>query len=217
MRSNRSTARVWHPFMADSCRYAWRKSFIVGVLAELGRDIHRSWQRVWRGYCDYDLFSIFDWFLEIMPEMLKEYKDTRHGSPVMDGNYMPEPEPGNSGRADANEKAWDAVLDRVIFLLGEAGEETCSRKNPFEEAYDRALDEFQRKYGTFGEQLDDERDKRSPGKRMHFPDEVPEYQEISKNYFEEEKKLAEYRSACKDELFQLFSRWFYDLWDLRRR
>ena len=30
---------------------------------------------------------------------------------------------------------------------------------------------------------------------------------------EEEKRIAEYRVQCKDELFRLFSKWFFDLWD----
>ena len=32
-------------------------------------------------------------------------------------------------------------------------------------------------------------------------------------YYEEEQKLAEYRCRCKNEALQLFSEWFYDLWD----
>ena len=42
--------------------------------------------------------------------------------------------------------------------------------------------------------------------RMRFHDDVPEYQEISRLYFDEEKRIASYRIECKDKLFRLFSK-----------
>ena len=199
-------SRVWHPFMKDSYYAAWKKSYFFGVAKEVCRDIRRSIQRVFRGYCDYDLYSIFDWFLAIMPEMLREYKETRCGSPVMDEAYFRE----GKEQSDKNQKAWDAVLDRMIFLLREADEKTCSLKNAYEEAYAKAADAFYERYGTFGEKLNTEKKDKN---RMRFPGDVPENREISRQYFEEEKRIAEYRVQCKDELFRLFSKWFFDLWD----
>lgn len=43
--------------------------------------------------------------------------------------------------------------------------------------------------------------------------ELPEYKELCKRYDEEEKKLEQYREECKNKAFDLFSKWFYDLWD----
>ncbi len=48
---------------------------------QIGGDIKWSHQRIRKGYCDYDLFSVDDWFMKIMPEMLRVFKKTRHGSP----------------------------------------------------------------------------------------------------------------------------------------
>ena len=45
------------------------------------------------------------------------------------------------------------------FLFREANEETCHRKNPYEEAYDQAREAFTRKYGMFGEKLKTEEEK----------------------------------------------------------
>ena len=38
-------------------------------------------QRAVKGYCDYDLFSISDWFLEVFPNMLKEFSDETYSYP----------------------------------------------------------------------------------------------------------------------------------------
>ncbi len=178
---------IWRPFAKDLYYVAWKKRYVFGVLRQLLKDIRFSWQRVWRGYCDFDRYSIYDWFLAIMPGMLSEYKEKRHGSPYM-------------GEGD-NEADWNAVLDRMIYLLWEADERTCSQTNRYEAEFEKALEDF------------DRRPNKPKDNIVHFPDEAPEYKEISRLYMEEEKRIYEYRESCKNELFQLFSKWFYDLWD----
>ena len=48
---------------------------------------------------------------------------------------------------------------------------------------------------------------------VHCPSELPEYVDIAERYHAEEKKLEEYRNQYKEEAFQLFSEWFFHLWD----
>jgi hypothetical protein len=48
---------------------------------------------------------------------------------------------------------------------------------------------------------------------MHFMSELPEYEEISRLYMEEEKRLMAYREKCKDEVFDLTKKYFFALWD----
>ena len=43
--------------------------------------------------------------------------------------------------------------------------------------------------------------------------EIPEYKEISEKYMDEEKKLEQYRIACKDEVMDLMREHFFALWD----
>ena len=45
------------------------------------RGFKYTYQRATKGYCDYDLFSISDWFLEMFPNMLKEFSDGTHSYP----------------------------------------------------------------------------------------------------------------------------------------
>ena len=75
--------RVWKPFNRDSYRWAWKDKKLIGVVKEFGRDLHRCYQRIWRGYCDHDIFSIFDWFLGLMPTMLEDFRDHLHGFPSL--------------------------------------------------------------------------------------------------------------------------------------
>ena len=55
--------------------------------------------------------------------------------------------------------------------------------------------------------------KRGGGGTVHFMKELPEYKEISDKYFEEERRLEEYRSKSKDEALDLLKEHFYALWD----
>ena len=210
--------RAWKPFQREAYHWAWHDKKIVGIVQAFFRDIRRAHQRIWRGYCDYDIFSIYDWFLGIMPTMLQEYKDNLHGCPDAPGLishrvFLDESEK----EGDESLQAWNAVLDRMLFLLKEADEETCTRENPYEEHYLRALKEFEDKYGSFGEKLmtEEERadEKSGKGIRWYTLHDVEEYRPLAEKYMDEEKAIAQYRWDCKNEALDLFSKWFYDLWD----
>ena len=101
----------------------------------------------------------------------------------------------------------------MIFLFGEADEERCQRKNAHEEAYFAAHREFDAKYGMFGEKLRKPEEENGAGHRLYTLSDVDEYKDIAERYMAEEMEISQYRMACKDEAFQLFSRWFYALWD----
>lgn len=195
--------KVWHPFDRETYRQEWRGKKMTGVFQQFCRDFRYSRQRVFKGYCDYDLFSIYDWFLEIIRPMLLEFKETRHGSPVQENSLSQAVFLGEKERDQDIHKNWDAVLDRLIFLFGEADEASCSRDNPY-------TDDYMKAFNAVWERTKEE----EPGKHVvHFPDEFPEYRELAENYNRAEKELIQYRKSCKDEAFRLFSKWFYDLWD----
>lgn len=198
-----------------SYHYAWKDGGPIGVCKRFFRDLKNCRQRISRGYCDEDLFSIQDWFLSVVPAMLQQYKDTRHGSPgVLGENYT-----NKDGIAvnDTCHAEWDAILEKMIFLFREANEETCQRKNPYEDEHMRIFAEFTAKYGILGEKLETEEEKafaaKTGGHTAHFASELPEYAEAEEKYMAAERELEEYREQCKDEAFELFSKWFYHLWD----
>lgn len=92
-------------------------------------------------------------------------------------------------------------------------EDTCQKKNIYEEEHEKLCIEFEEKYGVFGEKLENQNEKPKYGKRVHFPDELLEYRDIEEEYYHYEKEWEDYRSVCKDKEFALFAKWFYSLWD----
>ena len=193
---------IWKPFSQLEYRRPWQ---IGRLLKQIGRDLKWSHQRIWKGYCDYDLFSIDGWFMKLMQHMLTEFKETRHGSPVALNC------PSQAVFLDDNERdqnvhrEWDKVLDRIIFLLGEMDEYTCTQQNPFVDEYLAAFDKL----------LTGPTDHPDGARSIRYPDlkEYSEYRDLDERYHAEEKRLAQYRMDCKREFFDLFSTHFYDLWD----
>ena len=51
--------------------------------------------------------------------------------------------------------------------------------------YEDVLQEFEAKYGSFGEKLEEGK-KNKHGRVLHFPSEVPEYKDIEEKYYAEE-------------------------------
>lgn len=207
--------RIWTLFDREAYHWAWVDKKFSGVIRTFAKDLKCCKQRISRGWCDADLYSIHDWFLATVPAMLEQYQKTRHGSPgILGKNYQ------NQDGVFVNDtchEEWDAILERMIFLFREADEYNCQRKNPCEDEYMRMRELFDREYGCFGEKLETPEEEtermRTGAHTVHFPSEVPEYAGIDEKYRAEEKKLEAYRNQCKDEAFQMFSKWFFHLWD----
>ena len=193
-----------------------KKSKILAKIKHFFKCVKWSKQRITRGYCDCDVWEMFSFLQTLIPDMLQTLKDTRTGSP----GYLGENYTNENGILvnDTCHEEWNCILDKMIFLWREAEEDTCSQKNPFDEAHSKAMDEFTKRFGLFGNKLQTEKEleenrKRGGGGTIHFMDELPEYKEISDKYREEEKRLEEYRRKCKDEAINMLKQYFYDLWD----
>ena len=162
--------------------------------------VSKKWakQRARKGYCELDTYSVSDWFLNTLPDMLEEIKNNCTGYPD-----------------ELTEDEWIRILDRMIFLLHEANKDTCTKVNPYKAEYSRISDEFRAKYGEWGEKLltDEQKAeaKKTGSSRIYLPSDMPEYKEICEQYSEEEHKLSAYREKCKNEALELFSKWFYSL------
>jgi len=170
----------------------------VRTIGDLFRSLKWSWQRAKKGYCELDTYSVGDWFLNTLPDMLEKIKSK--GSIY---GYL----------AELTEEEWNENLSNLIFLLREANKDTCTKVNPYEAEYNRISNEFRKKYGEFGEKLMSDEDKKyekeigySP---MYLPSHLPEYKEISELYFNEAQKIRTYQEQCKNEALALFSKWFY--------
>lgn len=201
-------------FEKEDYRWQFHKN-PFGIPGLFFKDVKCCFQRIRKGYCNKDTWNMYDWFLKVMPDMLQDYKDNRMGSPGELGeNYT-----NDEGILvnDTCHEEWNKILDHMVFLLHECEEETCSKQNPYEDEHFQMISEFIDKYGFLGQKLMTEEElaeKEKTGASVcHFPREVPEYQELDEKYMEEGRKLEEYRNQCKNEFFELFSKWFWAFWD----
>ena len=162
--------------------------------------VSKKWakQRARKGYCEFDTYSVSDWFLNTLPDMLEEIKNNCTGYPD-----------------ELTEDEWIRVLDRMIFLLREANKDTCTKVNPYEDEHRHISKEFRAKYGEWGKKLltDEEKteEKKTGSSRIYLPSDIPEYKEICDRYYKEEDNLNVYREHCKNEALELFFKWFYAL------
>ena len=191
----------------------------IDVADRWRRSIKYIYQRAKYGYCDSDTWSIDYWFLAVVPGMLEELMENTSSYPCAPGDG-PHAIYGTGAPKDVDDEganAWKDVLSEMIFLFREANEETCTRPNRYEAEYDSASAEFETKYGLFGEKLRTEKEKRDAlehrGYRMYTMADVPEFADIDKRYYDENREIEEYRHECKDKAFELFSKWFWNLWD----
>ena len=138
-----------------------------------------AWQRATRGYCDSDVWNIYAWFLSVMPAMLDQMADEAHGCPAT----MPSANSVNSKalmlddeeKEDKDYLRWKEILHTMAQKFRDADEEETSMKNPYEEDWRRAYDEFESQYGFLGKKLEQEAVKqKAPSIRAHFPDEFPQ-------------------------------------------
>ena len=183
------------------------------------RNIYHMYQRIKYGYCDRDVWSIDYWFLNVVPNMLEDLKETTHGYP--DQTEQIAHAIANTGRPvkidnDGMQK-WQDILSEMVFLFREANDETCTKENPYEAEYDKANDEFTTRFGFWGDGLKTEKEKaeekRRGAYRMYTLGDVDEYKEIYEKYHAEQRRIGEYQCECKDKGFDLFKLWFFHLWD----
>lgn len=143
-----------------------------------------------RNYPEYNGYSMFSYLQVLIPMMLEDMKGSR-------------------------DEEWDKVLERMIFLWRESNDDTCTRKNPYEEEFEEAKRKFDAEHPfeikgeTFFEMMQ--------YARAHVED-IPtivdsqEHQELLHLYLDQERKLAAYRRQCKDEAMNLLKKNFYNLW-----
>ncbi|MBR1599653.1 MAG: hypothetical protein IJ661_12175 [Lachnospiraceae bacterium] len=180
-------------------------------------------ERAERGFSYVDAHNIHSWFMKIMPEMLTYMKDNLRGFPDFNVSY-----PGNSQcyfskSAEVPQEAdeWKEILDRMIFLLREMNPDTCSMKNEYDEEYYKVLEDFKKKYGMYGDGLKSEEEKQKEEEEGAYtwygPSDFPElYPDFQKLYYEHSLRnhyIYFYRDKCREEFFNLFSKYFWDLWD----
>ena len=174
-------------------------------IKEFPSHIKHVYQRAKKGYSYIDVWNIYSWFMEIMPKMLADYKKNLHGCPSQftnneDGTEYQDVEKGV--------KDWETILERMIFCFKEMNEDTCSMKNEYEEEYNK------QHYGEGKSILDCfvpyEDERHGKVSRLVTKEVEPE---LKKNYWKKIREIEDYREKMKNEGLELFSKYFWNLWD----
>ena len=202
-------------------------------------------QRIHKGYCVKDTWDVDHWFISVLKPMLEDLRKNHRGVPfTIEYEYWEEhkeelglsqedfmynwPSDDKSEehkvRSEALDKCdqiWGDILGRMVFLLNEMDEDTCSRQNPYADEWWFFHERFKEKYPKGGDELktkEELAEERITGsKRLVWPSEDPEfgeeYEKISEKRYDYERELEEYRENCKDEFMDLFKKYFRNLWD----
>lgn len=113
---------------------------------------------------------------------------------------------------------WWMILSRIAWCLEQSNKDSTYIENKYEEKYDEQFwgDEKWEK-GKFEDFWNkhfevSEVDERGKPKLFKLKDREID-KDLEKSYWEEEKKIANYREQCKNEAFDLIKKYFYNLWD----
>jgi len=175
---------------------------IIEKIKDFPRNLKHIYQRARKGYSYRDLWSIDYWFMEIMPKMLSDFKNNLHGCPAQfttndDGTQNQDIEKGM--------KEWEDIIDRMIFCFKEMNDDVCSMKNEYKEGYFNQLHKSNEDWLIPCGEKD--------GGKLYRMNEGELNPELGENYHKKELEIEEYKNKMKNEGFELFSKYFWNLWD----
>ncbi|MBD5111161.1 MAG: hypothetical protein HDT42_01295 [Ruminococcaceae bacterium] len=198
---------MYSAFLLSSVRDYFRNKEFHKIPGEVFRDLKCCVQRIKKGFCYRDIWNINSWFLCVISDMLDELKRTTHGFP---SRFLKNDGSDTDEEIDRASAKWKAILSRMAFLFREANEETCQKKNPYDEEYSIVLHKFIECFGINGKWV-----KKKDGTRVFIHDlsDIPKYRRLDENYHRVEKELYEYRSNCLKKAMSMFVEYFNDLWD----
>ena len=184
-----------------------RSGKILELFRDVLRDLKCCGQRIGKGFCYRDIWSIDSWFVNVIPDMLIELRDTSRGFPT---RFLKNDGPASEKESNRAFAAWKAILTQMAFLFREANEETCRRKNPYEEEYLIVLEKFRKRFGYNGKQV-----VKKDGTKVFIHDlgDIPKYKALYENYHRVEREISEYRLGCRKKALSMFTKYFDDLWD----
>ena len=165
-------------------------------------DIKQCIQRINRGYSDYDAVDIDNWFLNTIPNMLETFLKIN--------------ESWGSFPAEFQYEIYEKHKDEIACSYEEYRANCYGKYDSFHEKYDDEAREqwrgiIKRMIFLFKEAHEDYCQRINPYKQGYLKD--IKNKEISEKYWKEELLLDEYREKCKNEAFELFSKYFNHLWE----
>ena len=160
------------------------------------RKVHNFYQRGKKGYCNEDLWDLYNWFTGLFPKMLDDFLKNSHGYPC------PLTPPSDIREQkewyEDQQKKWEYEVKKLIWELKEANDETCSQKNKI--FYDVNF-EFVKT------------DKSSPFFELKSTFPTTEDEIKSKEHREREQEIIQYKAEHFKRALEQFEKIARDLWD----
>ena len=103
-----------------------------------------AWQRATRGWADSDVWDMDEWFLDVIPQMLRHLATEGNGYPG-DGSF-PTPE------------AWHDYLNSVADVLESLSEENWDNQNEYEKIFFALIDSQYENRKSLSKEAKQERD-----------------------------------------------------------
>jgi len=144
-----------------------------------------GYQRITRGYSDSDLWNMDSWFIDTIPNMLRDFVK-QHNEIFVSNEEM------------------EQKIERICYCLKESREDTCSKTNEYEDEYTDLM--------FNGRSLSDIMVPCEDNDKLYKFDfgEVPE--ELRENYRNRTIQINKYRENMKNEALNTFKDIFWSLW-----
>lgn len=159
------------------------------------RKFNNFYQRGKKGYCNEDLWDLYDWFTSIFPMMLEDFMQQSHGYPC------PLSPPSDVSDVEFwhknQERKWKYEVNKLIWELKEANDVTCSQKNEIE----------------YDVNFDFEKEKNQNWHKLKIVYPTKEDEEKSKLHTIREKEIAQYKKEHFEKALKQFEKIARDLWD----
>lgn len=197
---------MFNVFSLSNVKFYFRSGEYLEIPKEIFRNLKCCFQRITKGYCFRDIWSIDNWFLNVIPDMLDEYRDSTNGYP---SSFLKNDDSDTAEERDRAFEKWKGILTEMTFLFREANEETCQRKNPYAEEHANVLHKFFERFGFNGKWV-----KKKDGTRVFIyrMSDIPKYKALDENYHRVEHELWEYREDCRKKAMSMFTEYFHELW-----
>ena len=159
------------------------------------RKLDNFFQRGKKGYCNEDLWDLYHWFTSLFPMMLEDFMKKTNGYPC------PFPPPSDTKDTDAwhkeQERKWKYEVNKLIWELREANDETCSQKNEID----------------YNVNFDFEEEKGKPWLKLNITYPTKEDEEKYKEHIKREKEIATYKEEAFKKALEQFEKIARNLWD----
>ncbi len=112
-------------------RFPYMELNPISLIKQWFLSIKYCYQRIRYGYCDRDVWSIDWWFLNVVPNMLNDLKESSQGYPrKLEAELQELPLSDESEeKYEAGMKLWRDTLSEMIYLFEEANDRTNGRRD----------------------------------------------------------------------------------------